>query len=72
MLADAPHLGYGELDSRRERHGINRLRDPIQGEVFKLAEAEIQVAEIQRSYKPLDMRLVVRRSRGFRVRTSAT
>ena len=40
MLADAPHLGYGELDSRRERHGINRLRDPIQGEVFKLAEAE--------------------------------
>ena len=60
MLADAPHLGYGELDSRRERHGINRLRDPIQ-EVFKLAEAEIQVAEIQRSYKPLDMRLVVRR-----------
>ena len=61
MLADAPHLGYGELDSRRERHGINRLRDPIQGEVSKLAEAEIQVAEIQRSYKPLDMRLVVRR-----------
>ena len=67
MLADAPHLGYGELDSRRERHGINRLRDPIQGEVSKLAEAEIQVAEIQRSYKPLDMRLVVRRSRESRV-----
>ena len=61
MLADAPHLGYGELDSLRERNGINRLHDPIQGGVFKLAEAEIQVAEIQRSYKPLDMRLVVRR-----------
>ena len=61
MLVDAPHLSYGELDSRRERHGINRLRDPIQGGVFKLAEAEIQVAEIQRAYKPLDMRLVVRR-----------
>ena len=36
-------------------------------EFFKLAEAEIQVAETQRSYKPLDMRLVVRRSRGSRV-----
>ena len=34
---------------------------PYKEEVFKLAEAEIQVAEIQRSYKPLDMRLVVRR-----------
>ena len=34
---------------------------PYKEEFFKLAEAEIQVAEIQRSYKPLDMRLVVRR-----------
>ena len=67
MLVDAPHLGYGELDSLRERKGIKRLRDPMQGGVSKLAEAEIQVAEIQRSYKPLDMRLVVRRSRGSRV-----
>ena len=40
---------------------------PYKEEFFKLAEAEIQVAEIQRSYKPLDMRLVVRRSRGSRV-----
>ena len=34
---------------------------PYKEEVFKLAEAEIQVAEIQRTCKPLDMRLVVRR-----------
>ena len=34
---------------------------PYKEKFFKLAEAEIQVAEIQRAYKPLDMRLVVRR-----------
>ena len=40
---------------------------PYKEEFSKLAEAEIKVAEIQRAYKPLDMRLVVRTSRVSRV-----